>query len=163
MSGTVSNDDLALLIASFVDEVKPFLAGIRRGAAGIFALGRDAQAITAARSSLATIAASAQVFDLPAVRQLAELAQQVDEAFGAVERGAVPDEARAPLLAMVDNLDAQLDGLLAGDERGRERLDKGYELLERVVQAVEQAEETAPPELAIDLDALLATLGPAAA
>ncbi|HET8628291.1 MAG TPA: chemotaxis protein CheW [Thermomicrobiales bacterium] len=161
MSGTESNDDLALLIASFVEEVQPFLAGIRRGAAGIFALGRDAQAIAAARASLGTIAASAQMFDLPAVRHLAELAQQVDEAFGALERGGVPDEAREPLLAMADNLDAQLDGLLAGDERGRERLDRGYDLLERVLQAVEQA-DIAPPEMAIDLDALLATLGPAA-
>jgi hypothetical protein len=75
MSGTGTGDELAILIASFVEEVQPFFAGIRRGVAGIFAMPRDAQAISAARCNLGTIAASAKILDFPAARQLAELAQ----------------------------------------------------------------------------------------
>ena len=120
MSGTGNTDDLEVLLASFVEEVKPFCAGIRRGVNGVFALRRDSQAIAEARASLETIASAATVFDLPAAQQLAELARIVDEAFSAAERGGVPDESRAPMLTMVHDLEAQLDGLLTGDRRGRD-------------------------------------------
>ncbi|MGN6362666.1 MAG: Hpt domain-containing protein [Thermomicrobiales bacterium] len=164
MSGTTGGDELALLVASFVEEVKPFFAGIRRGVAGIFALPRDGHAITAARGSLSTIAASATVLDLPAARQLAELAQLLDEAFRAAERGGVPDESRAPMLLMVDELEDQLDSLLDSDERdrGRARLDHCYRLLEQVLHTVEEAESAPLPALEIDLDDLLLTLQPVA-
>ena len=164
MSGTTGGDELALLVASFVEEVQPFFAGIRRGVAGIFAMPRDAHAITAARGSLGTIAASATMLDLPAARQLAELAQLLDEAFRAAERGGVPDESHAPLLLMVDDLEARLDGLPATDEpeHGRARLDNSYHLLEQVLHTVEEAETAPAPALEIDLDDLLLTLQPAA-
>jgi chemosensory pili system protein ChpA (sensor histidine kinase/response regulator) len=164
MSGMTGGDELALLVASFVEEVKPFFAGIRRGVAGIFAMPRDAHAITAARGSLNTIAASATMLELPPARQLAELAQLLDEAFRAAERGGVPDESHAPMLLMVDDLEAQLDGLPAADERehGRARLDNSYHLLEQVLHTVEEAETAPAPALEIDLDDLLLTLQPAA-
>src|SRR5262249_12688638 len=129
----------------------------------IFAMPRDAQAISAARSSLGTIAASAKVLDLPAARQLAELAQLLGEAFEAAERGGVPDESRAPMLTMVDHIEEQLDGLKAGDDRGRERLDNSYRLREHVLQTVEEAEAAPPSAMEIGLDDLLLTLQPAAA
>ena len=124
MSGTGNTDDLEVLLASFVEEVKPFFAGIRRGVNGVFALRRDSQAIAEARASLETIASAATVFDLPAAQQLAELARIVDEAFSAAERGGVPDESRAPMLTMVHDLEAQLDGLLTGDRRGLWQYDR---------------------------------------
>ncbi len=163
MSGNGNNgvDDLAVLIESFVEELKPFLAGIRRGVAGIFAMPRDAQAITAARGSLGTVSASVTMLDLSAARQLGELAQLLDEAFQSAERGGVPDESRTPMLLMIDHLEAQLDGLLTGDDRGRERLDNAYRLLEQVLQTVEEAEAAPVPELEIALDDLLLTLQPA--
>ena len=46
MSGTGTGDELALLIASFVEEVKPFFAGIRRGVADC--IRRSAAALPAA-------------------------------------------------------------------------------------------------------------------
>lgn len=162
MAGTDSGDELALLVANFVEEVRPFVAGIRRGVGGIFALPRDAQAIGAARTNLATLAASVKILDLPAARQLGELAQILTEGFTAAERGGVPDESRAPLLAIVDQLEAQLAGLLHSDGQGRERLDASYRLLEQVLQTVEQAEASPPPLLDISLDDLLLTLQPAA-
>ncbi|MFN8542395.1 MAG: hypothetical protein U0232_33570, partial [Thermomicrobiales bacterium] len=164
MSGNGNNgmDDLAVLVESFVEEVKPFLAGIRRGVAGIFAMPRDSQAITAARSNLGTISASAVMLDLPAARQLGELAQLLDEAFQSAERGGVPDESRGPMLAMIDHLEEHLDGLLTGDDRGRERLDNVYRLLEQVLQTVEEAEAAPAPNLDISLDDLLLTLQPTA-
>lgn len=164
MSGNGNNgvDDLAILVESFVEEVKPFLDGIRRGVAGIFAMPRDAQAISAARASLSTISASSGVLDLPAARQLGELAQLLTEAFQAAERGGVPDESREPMLTLVDHLSDQMDGLLTGDDRGRERLDNAYRLLEQVLQTVEEAEAAPPSMFDIELDDLLLTLQPAA-
>jgi chemotaxis protein histidine kinase CheA/ActR/RegA family two-component response regulator len=163
MSGTESGDELAILIASFIEEVKPFIPGIRQGVQGIFALPRESQAIEGARGSLSTLAGSARMFDLPAARHLAELAQLLLEGFGAAERGGVPVESRTPMLTMVDYLEAQFDSLEAGDERGRERLDHSYRLLEQVLQTVEEAETAAPPSLDIALDDLLLTLQPTAA
>ncbi len=162
MSGTGPGDESMILIASFVEEVKPFFVGIRRGVFGIFAMPRDAQAITAARASLGTLAGSSRVLDFPAARQFAELAQLLGEAFEAAERGGVPDESQAPMLTMVAQLEEQLDGLETGDERGRERLDNAYHLLEQVLQTVEQAETAPPPVFEIGLDDLLLTLMPAA-
>ncbi|HEY8599274.1 MAG TPA: Hpt domain-containing protein [Thermomicrobiales bacterium] len=160
MSGTANGDDLALLITSFVEEVKPFFSGIRRGVNGIFAMPRDTQAIGAACGSLVTLAGSAKVLDIPAAWQLAELAQLLTEGFQAAERGGVPDESRAPMLQMVEHLEAQLDGLENGDDRGRERLDHSYRLLEQVLQTVEEAESAPAPALEIALDDLLLTLQP---
>ncbi len=160
MSGTANGDDLALLITSFVEEVKPFFSGIRRGVNGIFAMPRDTQAIGAACGSLVTLAGSAKMLDIPAAWQLAELAQLLTEGFQAAERGGVPDESRAPMLKMVEHLEAQLDGLENGDDRGRERLDHSYRLLEQVLQTVEEAEAAPPPALEIALDDLLLTLQP---
>ena len=164
MSGNGNNgmDELAILVESFVEEITPFLTGIRRGVAGIFAMPRDAQAITAARGSLGTISASSGVLDLPAARQLGELAQLLDEAFQSAERGGVPDDSHEPMMAMVDHLEDQLNGLLTGDDRGRERLDNAYRLLEQVLQTVEKAETAPEPTFDIALDDLLLTLQPVA-
>jgi chemosensory pili system protein ChpA (sensor histidine kinase/response regulator) len=161
MSGTGNGDDSALLIATFVEEIRPFIPGIRRGIGGIFALPRDTQAIGAARHHLDTLAASSLMLELPAARQLGELARLLLEGFAAAERGGVPDESRAPMLAIVDHLDAQIESLLHDDGQGRERLDQSYHLLEQVLQTVEAAEATPPPSLDISLDDLLLTLQPA--
>ena len=163
MSGTGSGDEAAILIASFVEEVKPFFSGIRRGVNGIFAMPRDTQAIAAARGSLGTLAGSAKMLDIPAAWQLAELSQLLTEGFAAAERGGVPNESRAPMLLLVDHLEAQLDSLEAPDDRGREQLDHSYRLLEQVLQTVEEAEAAPPAALEIALDDLLLTLQPASA
>src|SRR5215210_7189353 len=146
MAGPGNHDDLAVLLASFVDEVLPFCAGIRRGVTSIFAMQSDPQAIAAAHRSLDTIAAAATMFDVPAARELAELAQLVDQAVTATERGVAPDEARAPLLSLVNSLEAQLNGILADDRRGQERLANGRRLLDQVLELVVPAPSAAAGE-----------------
>src|SRR2546423_11260815 len=107
MSGTGNTDDLEVLLASFVEEVKPFFAGIRRGVNGVFALRRDSQAIAEARASLGTIASAATVFDLPAAPQLAEPARIVGEAFRPAEGGGGAGGARRPVRTLGPDLAAQ--------------------------------------------------------
>jgi chemotaxis protein histidine kinase CheA/CheY-like chemotaxis protein len=160
MSGTGNGDELALLVATFVEEVRPYIPSIRRGIGGIFALPRDTQGIESARQSLDTLAGSARMLDLPPARQLGELAQLLLEGFTAAERGGVPDESQTPLLVIVDQLDAQIESLLHDDGQGRERLDRSYRLLEQVLQTVEAAEAAPLPLLDISLDDLLLTLQP---
>jgi len=162
MSGTGNGDELGLLVATFVEEVRPFIPSIRRGIGGIFALPRDTQGIEAARHNLDTLAGSARMLDLPPARQLGELAQLLLEGFTAAERGGVPDESQAPLLTIVEHLDAQIESLLHDEGQGRERLDRSYRLLEQVLQTVEAAEAAPLPLLDISLDDLLLTLQPAA-
>lgn len=161
MSGTGNGDELTLLVATFVEEVRPYSPSIRRGIGGIFGLPRDTQAIEAARHNLETLAASARMLELAPARQLGELAQLLLEGFTAAERGGVPDESQVPLLAIVDQLDTQIERLLHDDGQGRERLDRSYRLLEEVLQTVEAAEAAPPPLLDISLDDLLLTLQPA--
>src|SRR5919202_489702 len=165
MAGPGNHDDLAVLLASFVDEALPFCAGIRRGVTSIFAMQPDPQAIAAAHRSLDTIAAAATVFDVPAARELSELAQLVDRAIAAAEGGAAPDDARAPLLSLVNSLEAQLNGILADDGRGQDRLANGRRLLDQVLELVASAPPTAAaaglPPFSINLDDLLLTLQPA--
>ncbi len=161
MSGTGNGDELTLLVATFVEEVRPYIPSIQRGIGGIFGLPRDTQAIEAARHHLDTLAASARMLDLDPARQLGELAQLLLEGFTAAERGGVPDESQVPLLAIVDHLDTQIESLLHDDGQGRERLDRSYRLLEQVLQTVEAAEAAPLPLLDISLDDLLLTLQPA--
>ena len=55
MAGPGNHDDLAVLLASFVDEVLPFCAGIRRGVTSIFAMQPDPQAIDQIVAQLAAL------------------------------------------------------------------------------------------------------------
>ena len=166
MFGTDAGDGTDPLVKSFIEEMTPYCADIRRGIGCLFAPTRDAGMVTTARHGLTTVSTSTVLLDGAGVQHLAELAILLEDAFAAADRGEMPKRMRAPLLALVDDFEAQLRGLDlfiagTGDSRGRDRVERGRRLLAQLRRSPRRS-VPAPAE-GLDLDDLLPTLtnGPA--